>query len=81
LLIDSRPQLLNPARPDGSTWDPVDPVAGPVRAKLKTGLRKKPVKPDRPGGLTRDPGKTRHIYTLTFLCATGSKTKVEQLIN
>ena len=24
-------QLLNPARPGGSTRDPVDPVAGPVR--------------------------------------------------
>ena len=27
----SRALLLNPARPCGSTWDPVDPVAGPVR--------------------------------------------------
>ena len=26
-----KPLLLNPARPGGSTRDPVDPVAGPVR--------------------------------------------------
>jgi hypothetical protein len=28
---DFLPLLLNPARPGGSTRDPVDPVAGPVR--------------------------------------------------
>jgi len=34
----------------------VDPVAGPVRVRKKTGECKKPARPGRPGGSTHDPG-------------------------
>jgi len=45
-------------KPGSARW--VDPVAGPVQVRRKTGKCKKPARPGRPGGLThdpRDPGK------------------------
>ena len=55
-----QPIVIKPGPAGGSNWDPVEPVAGPVRVCQKTGQCNDPAKPARPGGSTHDlgdPGK------------------------
>jgi hypothetical protein len=40
-----KPELLNPDRPDGSTQDPIDMVAGLVRVRQKIRMSKNLAKP------------------------------------